>query len=305
MKTLKRYATSLVALLLVLVIYSCEKQPDDLQSISFNIDNVTNSLKKSVDPTNNIVPVCKDVAPAYVIAKINGDDYKLNILSGLNDGTETQVLKLDAATYTLQDFKVYSVEDDLIWAAPTSGSYYATLFGIQGVDVDFTIAEFEKSKLNIDVLCWEPYNYSDFGFNWFNYDRIKVKTLCFFGDICIENYIAWHENPSPYFEQDYDGYDFPAIFKVEIKSENGVLLNDENVNSNLNWKGESNPLCIEYPDFVGQNDIYTFEIFLMKPNGNYDETPYISQQFSSEDDFVDITGDDGVFVFAYGICTDV
>ncbi len=300
----KRYATFLVILLLILSFSSCEKQADDLQSVSFKIQNVTNSSKKAVNPQDDRIPVCKDDLPAYVIAKISGVDYKLNVLAGLNDGTETQVLKLDADNYTLQDFKVYTATDELIWAAPISGSYYANLFGLQGVSLDFTVAPFEKSKLNIDVLCWQDYSYKDFGFNWFDYNRVEIKTLCFFGDICVDDYVEWHEAQSPYFEQDYDGYDFPAIFKVIIKTENGVIVNDESVNSNLSWKGEGVPLCIEYPDFVGQDDNYIFEIFLMMPDGNYDSSPYITQQFSAEDDYINITGDDGVYVFAYGICTD-
>lgn len=204
MKTIKRLATFLVALLLVVEFSSCEKQTNDLQSVSFNIQNVTNSLKKAAGPQDDRIPVCKEDIPAYVIAKIDGNEYKLNVLAGLNDGTETQVLKLDADTYTLQDFKVYSAGDDLIWAAPISGSYYANLFGIQGVAVDFTVAAFEKSKFNIDVLCWQTYSYKDFGFNWFDYNEVEIKTMCFFGDVCVEEHELWHNTGSYYQQSNYE-----------------------------------------------------------------------------------------------------
>ena len=311
MKTIKRLATFLVALLLVVEFSSCEKQSNDLQSVSFNIQNVTNSLKKATGPQDDRIPVCIDEEPSYVIAKIGDNEYKLNVLTGLNDGTETQVLKLDAGTYTLSSFKVYALDndgddnDELIWATPESGSYYANLFGIQGVGVDFIVAPFEKSKFNIDVLCWQTYSYKDFGFNWFDYNKVEIKTLCFFGDVCVEEHELWHSTGSYYQQSNYEGYDFPAIFEVFITNEAGDIINDLTLNSNMLhpdgtiWQGVGSPLCIEYPDYDGIIDNYEFTINLILPNG--DSYPIIEgQPFTAEQDPMDITGDDGVYDFAVG-----
>lgn len=307
MKHFKQISTSVVAIIILLSLSTCNKQSisDTQQEVSFNIKNVTNIVKKGVGDNFYNLPACSDAIPAYVMVTLDEQEpMKLNILSGLNDGTETVVIKLDApATHTIKSFMVYSANGDLIWAAPMEGSHYAELWSLSGLGKEFDVLPFKKSKIDIDVLCWEPYMYKDFGFTWFDFDMIKVKTLCFFGDICVDDYLTWHESPSPYFGQDYDGYDFPAIFKVEIKSENGDILNDENANSNLSWMGENSPLCIEYPDFVGQDDNYVFEIYLMKPDGTYDNDPYIVKNFKAEDNYLDISGDDGVFDFDYGICT--
>lgn len=312
MKTIKRLATFLVALLLVVEFSSCEKQTSDIQSVSFNIQNVTNNLKKATVPQDDSIPVCKDEEPSYVIATISGNDYKLNVLSGLNDGTETQVLKLDEGTYTLESFKVYSSLDLLIWATPEKDSYYANLFGLQGVGFDFTVEAFVKSKLDIDVLCWEPYSYKEFGFNWFDYSQVEIKTLCFFGDICVEEDELWHAQGSYYYNQESyipDDFDFPAIFEVFITNETGDTINDLELNSNMYhpdgtiWQGVGSPLCIEYPNYKGVVDNYKFTINLITPNG--ESFPLIvGHEFTAEQDPVEITGDDGVYDFAVGSLCD-
>ena len=308
MKTFKRLTTFVVSLLLIVAFSSCEKQSDDLQSISFNVQNVTNSLKKATGPKDIDTPVCKDDTPAYVLVEIDNVVFRLDILSGLNDGTETQVLKLDVGTYTLQSFKVYSNLDSLMWATPNKGSYYANLFGINGVDTTFTVEAFKKSKFDIDVLCWQAYSYKDFGFNWFDYNEIEVKTLCFFGDVCVEDFDLWHET-GLYYNQPYDGFDFPALFEVIITNEAGDVVNDLTVNANIEhpdgtpWMGIGSPLCIEYPNYIGVVDNYKFSINLFLPNG--DLFPVIvDQAFTAEEDQENITGDDGIFDFVVGSLCD-
>jgi hypothetical protein len=308
MKTIKSLATSLVALFLVVAFSSCEKQSDDLESISFNIQNVTNTLKKDGGSKDVNIPACKDEAPSYAIARIDGKDYRLDILNRLNDGTETQVIKLEIGNHTLESFKVFS-NTGLIWAAPTKDSYYATQFDIVGVDIDFTIEAFKKSKLNVSVLCWQAYSFKDFGFNWFDYNEIEVKTLCFFGDICVDDYELWHETGCYYGQSLYNDNEFPAIFEVIITNELGDTINDLSVNSNLlhpdgtMWQGEGAPLCIEYPNYVGITDNYNFSINVFLPNG--EKFPVVVEEhFTAEQDQVDITGEDGVYNFNVGTLCD-
>ena len=256
MRNLKRLATSLVALVLVIAFSSCEKQPtgDALQEVSFNVNNVTNLLKKAVGPTDQEIPTCSEEDPSYVVATIDGNDYHLDILGGLNDGTETQVIKLMAGTYTLEAFKVYDVNDVMIWATPADGSYYADLWNIQGVSFDFDVTAFTKTKVDVDVLCWEEYAYDDFGFNWFDFQKVTIKTICFFGDICTPEYEAWGELQ----------YDFVANYRIEIMDGTMMVASD----STYNWKDIAAPLCIEYPEFGDRVDeTYTVNFFLMTPDG--------------------------------------
>ncbi len=313
MRNLKRLATSLVALVFVIAFSSCEKQPaaDLQQDVVFSINNVTNSLKKGVvDGVNpdTSIPVCSDSIPAYVMIGMDGDPaIKLNVLSGLNDGTETVVMKLEAGiTHTINSFTVHATGGSIIWAAPMNGSHYALLWGLDGLEKNFTVEAFQKNAVTVDVLCWEEYSYKEFGFNWFDFQEVTIKTMCFFGDVCTKFYDDFYNYPdSPYNRGDgvERGYDMPAIFEVIIKDKaTGAVLNDLNMNSNASWYGEGAPLCIEYPDFGDtDNEEYTFEIYLAYPDGSYNLI--YSQDFMAEDDQSTITGDDGVFDFVVGNCS--
>lgn len=253
MRNLKRLATSLVALVLVIAFSSCEKQPtgDALQEVSFNINNVTNLLKKAVAPDDKEVPTCLDSLPSYVVATIMDSegmiaDYELNVLGGLNDGTETQVIKLMAGTYSLEAFSVYAQGGTMIWAAPMTGSYYAELWNLKGVAFDFDVTAFTKTSVDVDVLCWEEYFYEEFGFDWFDFQEVKIKTICFFGDICTEEYALWGE----------DYYDFVANYRIEIMDGKNMVASE----STYEWEMIAAPLCIEYPDYGDRVD-ETYDVY--------------------------------------------
>ena len=291
MRNLKRLATSLVALALLLAFSSCEKQAtgDALQEVSFNINNVTDALiKKTVGPNDNNIPTCKDLPAAYAIVTLSGgdivgsQDYKLNILSGLNNGTETQVIKLAVGDYMVDGFLVYAADDgdpatdELLWAAPEACSYYAELWGISGVtpttsciqydangdeipSLGFTVVAFTKAGIDVDVLCWEEYSYDDFGFNWFKFHEITVKTICFFGDVCTPYYRTWSQTQM----------DFVAEIQVDIYKDGGLVGTGNNT-GDLN-----NPLCVEYPEFGDlENETYKVTITLLNApvsvNPSYD-----------------------------------
>jgi|LGOV01.1.fsa_nt_gb hypothetical protein len=306
----RRLATSLVAMAFVISFTSCEKQPEasDLQEVSFNVHNLTNSLSKKDTGPKDTIPSCSDASATHVLVKISGGNlsgaewHTLKVLQNYDGGTQTEVIKLDKGIYTLEQLLVKDVDGNIIWVSPAEGSYYESLWGLNGVSKEFEIESFKKHKVDVDVLCWEPYSYKDFGFSWYDFNKIKVKTLCFFGDVCVDNHEEWHADGSPYAGQlTYEGYDFPAIFRVEIRPEGGGdIINDVEYYSNESWFGEGKPLCIEFPDIVDQDDNYTFTIFLMKPDGTSEEI--ISENFTAEEDPVNVTGDDGVYDFVWGDC---
>ena len=297
MKNLKRLATSLVALALVIAFTSCEKQStsDALQEVSFNVNNVTNLLKKSVGPQDEEIPTCVDSLPSYVIARINGNDYRLNVLTGLDDGTETQVIKLMVGTYTLESFKVYAQGGTMIWATPTDNSYYANLWSLQGVSMDFDVTAFTKNKVNIDVLCWKEHLYKNFGFNWFDFQKVEIKSICFFGDICTPNYQEWEMSQ----------YDFVANYRVVIMDDDMVIADE----STYDWKYIDKPLCVEYPDFGDRtNETYDVYLHVDTPDGDMITTMTLNADtgvlsYNGYDvSTIDINGDedmDGIFDFVF------
>ncbi|MEN8137113.1 MAG: hypothetical protein ABFR62_01635 [Bacteroidota bacterium] len=312
MRNFKRLATSLVAIALIVAFSSCEKQPvakDGNYEVSIAINNLTPSLKKgTVDGENTgNLPECSDAEADYAIVGLIDPNGKpvasmhLPIL-GVDDGTQTVVVKTKTlGEYTIDLFEVYDAEDNLIWAAPKPGSEYYD-WVTNKIGDTFTVEAFKKLKVDIDVLCWQPYSYKEFGYFWFDIDKTRVKTLCFFGDVCTKFYEDFHNfDGSPYVGQEYMGYDFPAIFYVLIKDSEGEVINNMEVNSNEEWYGNE-PLCIEFPDIEGQDDEYTFEIYLAYPDGTW-PLVYTSDPFMAEDDLEDITGDDGIFDFVVGNCS--
>ena len=314
MRRLIRFATALVALAFVFYLGSCEKQKvaDEKSEVSFEMNNLSNSLSKKGVGDQGTLPTCEDKDPAYVVITISGVDYTLNVLQNLEDGNQTEVIKLDAGDYTIDNFVVYAADDDLIWAAPMEGSYYEDLWDLDGVSKDFKTLKFQKKKVSIDVLCYQPFNYDKFGFNWFEFSRIEIKTLCFFGDVCVEDYEFWHSEGSYYGQSNQDGYDFPAIFEVVIEDSEGNQINDPALDDNIYypdgspWQGVGEPLCVEYPDIIGQTDEYTLKIFLILPNG--DKLQIREHDFLAETDPIEVAQldgntemmDDGVYDFAVG-----
>lgn len=320
-----------IGLFLGIILYSCNKDDASViiseqlekQEVVFDINNFlpqdlsSKGLFSAKDNAENdpLIPECLDLEPSYVEVTIVGDDqipimYTLNLVT-LNNKTETEVVKLTPGIYTITDFVVKAEDGTLLWASPKEGSYYELLWDLTGVDLTFEVPVFDKLKVEIDVLCYRPYNYQNFGFVWFKYAVTEIHTVCFFGDICTKFYDEWHMNNerenNPYADQDYDGYDFPAIFEVIVRNADEEIVNDEDLNSNATYYGIGQPLCIEYPDQVEiEGEIFTFEIWLAMPDGTlmqiyegeFDDTAMA--EVGNPDAF---GGTDGVFDFVVGNCS--
>lgn len=309
-----------IGLFLVIFAISCSKDDGatavvaENQDVVFDITNfvpqvagknafVSGKENGENDPS---IPDCSDLEPSYVEMDIDGASYTLQLVT-LNGKTETEVLKLAPGDYVINEFIVYSADGDAIWASPKVGSYYQTLWNLIGVDdLIFTVDKFEKRRVALDALCYKPYQYEEFGFAWFAYSKTEIHTVCFFGNICTEFFDEFHADGSPYFGQTYDGYDFPAIFSIVVKDAQENIVNDPEKNSNATWYGAGSPLCIEYPDQVGIEESFTFEIMLAMPDGSsvviytgtFDDTA--SSDTGNVEGF---GGSDGVFDFTVGNCS--
>lgn len=322
-----------IGLFLGLVIFSCNKDDSNLilseqlekQEVVFNVNDFLPqklsskglfSAKDNGDsPNDESVPNCVDMEPGYVDVTIIGPDqitttYMLNLVT-LANKTETEVLKLTPGVYIVTDFVVRAADGTLLWASPEEESYYEQLWDLTGVDLEFVVPVFDKLRVEIDVLCYRPYDYENFGFVWFKYAVTEIHTVCFYGDICTKFFEEWHtyqgDLRNPYLLQTFMGYDFPAIFKVIVRNAAGAIVNDVDQNSNAEYFGIGQPLCIEYPDQVEiDGEIFTFEIWLAMPDGTFMqiyEGTFDDTAMAEVGNPESFGGTDGVFDFVVGNCS--
>lgn len=345
MKILKSIG-SLIVIFTLIVFSSCEKDigANKTVDVTFNVNNVTQTLSKkdgSTDtPDGNSgystpIPICSDDTPTHVKVTlkgpglpVEGKTYTLDVIETLEDGTQTSVLKLDASItdddFAITMFEVYTMWDHdedpsnddvekLIWLSPTTESHYASIWGLHNaVTKTFTVDAFTKKKVDVDVICFEPYDYENFGFSWYDFNRIDIKQLCFFGDICTKFHAAFHARGAYVGQPGYVGFDFPVIFEIVITDDQGNEIARDN---NLAWQGVGVPLCLEYPNYVDiPNEELTFTINMKMPYDGvdeYSETVYSDTFYAEEFDNTDLNddlanifgGDDGIFDFVVGNCS--
>lgn len=248
---------------------SCNKDADEptmsQAEVSFSISNLSmtdNPLKSGgLDPET---PECSEEPPAYVVVTINGMDYRLNVLQDLNDGLETEVLKMYTGMYNVTDFKVYDANDNLIWLSPKGEDGFGHWLE-NNVEFEFEIVEWKKVKVVVDVLCFIPEEVTEFGYGWFELVPNIDKPLCFYGNICTKFYEDFHDERipnNPYVGQEYDGYDFPALLEVIVYGPDGQVMDIAN---NVDTQGDN--FCARYLDILAdEGEQYTFELFLIEPD---------------------------------------
>ncbi len=239
-----------------------EPQNNDVVEVSFS----GKEMSKIVNGTKAGDSCFQDQADWAVIS-IDGTSYTTDVYY-IEGVPYTKSIKLAPGTYQVNLFELYSdhntadpTDDGPIAATPADSSYFSDYMS-DGVPLEFTVGAFTKIQVPIEVLCFENYEYEDFGFFWYSFDEIIVRTQCFFGDFCVKHpndYIG-----SLYAEQSGGlQIDMPAIFQVEIKRNNQPYK----VVNNAAWYGEGQPLCIEYPDLLGSTDQYQFILSVLVRDG--------------------------------------
>jgi hypothetical protein len=237
----------------------------------------------------------------WAVINIDGTSYTVDVYY-IDGEPYTKSIKLAPGTYHVTDFELYSdhntpdpSDDGVIAATPADGSDYAS-YVTDGVPIEFTVGSFVKTQVPVEVLCFESYQYQEFGFFWYTYDQVVVRTQCFFGDFCVKH-------PDDYagslYAQQSGGLqlDMPAIFQIEVKR-NGVPFK---VVNNEEWLGEGQPLCVDYPDVLDSTDQYEFILsVLVKVGNNFEYKPFHTWTFA--DDGMIPAGDDGVVDFVLGNC---
>lgn len=324
---------------IALTFVACQNNDDatDLPEITQELMDVTFDLTNYGSPRDagsktgifakesaTDIPECSDLDPDYVHVKLEYPDgeMKTHFVDIIANGEtmETEVLKLPEGEYTILEFAVFNNngtteddEDDIaLYTSPVIGSYYQVLWDLDGIEKGFIVEKFVKKKVTIDVLCYIPEDYENFGFVWFQYAKYRIKHVCFFGNICTKFFEEFHTprdgDNNPYIGQFYDGYDFAAIFRVDIKNEAGEIVNDPLVSSNAEWYGTGEPLCIEFLDNLQiLDEIFFAEIWLALPDGSeilLDTIEFNENTYSGEDAPIKFGGEDGIYDFNVGNCLD-
>jgi hypothetical protein len=242
---------------------------------------------------------------AYVV--LNGVEY--NPLTFVLDGVlYTQSLKLDPGVYTIDEFILMTVDNIPVKATPMFDSQYAefvnTPLGDPDFPAQFTIEEFQKSEFDIEVLCYVPSEFDNFGFEWFEISQLTVYTQCFFGDICIDDLELYSGS-----------YYGPIVTVDEVAIYKIVVLRDDvemGTYANTGWSENNmmtfeSPLCIEYADYDNQVNNFEFQLWIYVNTGVNDQNVptfgyvnYYNWEFT--DNYMIPAGNDGVVDFVLGDC---
>ncbi|MCB2208394.1 MAG: lamin tail domain-containing protein [Bacteroidetes bacterium] len=256
-------------------------------------------------PLYAIVGITSDVAGTL---PITGSPFTMNI-NEFDSDLMTDVLKLVPGTYYVTQFDVYGADgddtdtdDDLIWAAPTATSFYNSFMNIK-LNLEFTVVAYQKSGYEVEVLCYEETVADQFGFTWFDIDKVVLRDICLFGDICANLFpgvTTWNDNGYSF------AYDMPAQFQVELYRDGATtpLSVYQNYDDALDTYTDDTPLCIQYPDALEIPD-EAFELVLKvwQPDGDGVFELYKWYTFEWMDDATDLfDGDDNVIDFYVGDC---
>lgn len=316
----------------VLLFTACnkDKQKDVIQESPLESTLVFTIEQTDLDFKTDGLPECIEVPLSYVkFTVVDTDDvtteYKSNIIP-VDGELLTQVIKLLPGDYTVTSFLVYNDngtpanEDDdiLVRAAPMATSIYYDLMEYK-LDLDFTVVKFQKNEYVIDVLCFEPLFYDDFGFTWFEFNDVRIERQCFFGDICtgkLQDFRDTEYMESPYEEQMYGvQMDMPAIFQMEVfktvmvdGQETLELLRTFNNMSYINdngeeifYYGEGQCLEVYWPNRLDEEEEFTFVLSVMLPSGPIFEYRHLYTWTFLDDNCPD-PGEDGVVDFVLGSC---
>lgn len=300
--------------LLSLGILSCEDKIDiaEPQSVDFAFNLRNLDLKNKFDgtkanksyvrksDTTAVIPYpeCSTAMPEYAVVNIDGENYTIEFTSLVGDAgipNETEVMQLVEGTYTVNSFEVFDADGNPIYSAPEVGSPEEAN-GLIAVPFTFELNAFEKTKVNVDVVCWHEFSYQPLAWGWFELNYYQKKTLAFFGDVCSKFYKEFGA----------DGYDFVAAIRVEIYN-NGVLVASGQNYEDGEFVGENGaPLTVEYLDNLQlDEEDMTFSLYLETPTGEIqlvDMAPFDDGAWSDEEGDGGFGGKDGVWTFSVGNC---
>ena len=312
--------TKILSLLVILAIAvaSCQKDEADkpvvLQDVSFGIEHVdpfglkNDTIYCPEDAAGNmLVPTVAEIEVKDLSDVLIGTFYPE--LFVLGNKLYTQAIKLPPDSYKITKFVLWTKnpidfpapDAKIVMATPNSGAAFAEYINpLYVLEYGFTVDAFAKKEIKIEVLCFEPAKYTEFGFFWFQIQEIVVKEVCFFGDICILN-------PEAYVGSIYDisgvPVDAEAAIRVIVKRNGVEVPNSPFDNIDIYNTGEV--LCVQYPDYLKLVDNFTFELQVWVPSSTFGVfvwQPYAIYTTTDDNPLTEL-GTDGIVDFAIGDCS--
>ena len=289
----------LSAILIILIVLSaCKKQKDhpvpEKQNLIFTGYPISGDEKSTLEDCNN-------PKADYAVIIIDGLIYRPAVfyLGGI---PYTGAIKYIPGTYLVSQFLLMNdagtpgdLEDDfIVQAIPQSGSNYAQYVS-SPVSFEIQVAEYEKTEIAVDVICFNESDYEKFGFDWFLMNEITVRSQTISGNICVEN---MDDYVGSLYEGQSSGLNnqMPAIFTIDVYR-NGAYLLSYNNESSL---GED-PLEIEYPDHDHASDQFDFKLSVLVKSGSGFSYELIETWSFDNDNKLD-TGDNEIVDFVLGDC---
>ena len=302
-------------LLLGFAVTSCNK-PDAIpleQDVTFKAIAFETNFKVSDDDVCNgdIVHYAK-----LTIETLDGNGDHLNpVLTEiidvdifyLNGTMYTNSLKMIPGIYDLVSFTLMNENDEIVYASPMEGSPNSDI--VDGLPIEFSVGAFLKNEVKIEVLCFDPVVYTDFGFSWFSFDFSQVgnNDFVFFGDFCTK-YFENYANEPRYAAQGTLHHDMIAIFKIDIfeKIDNGYGGFSWGNKQTYTNEGESlnGPLIVPHPNTNVPNEEFKIRLSILVKDGESTFKYKVFKKWFITDDEDIYSGIDGdnVIDFVLGSC---
>ncbi len=313
----KVFSLSSIAVVAILFIFmfACNKQEDLLpdtggQDVSFEILN-NSLLNKTKNGGGDIE--CQDHLASYVKVVIDGQVQKIAAFY-VADRLYSNTVSMQPGSHIISDFLVYwdggttSTENDdvLISATPHTGSTFGS-YVQNPLNVEFNVKADKKTAVLIEVLCYTPQNQASFGFVYFGAEEVIVRTMNFFGDLCIKSRSAYagseYEHQTEWANALGEFIDVPAIAKIEVwRSQDGGASTLQNTFSN-SIQGET--VKVTYGDYKSKNDKYEFKLFIYQKIGSAFVYHYVkSFIFQDAEELLSKTDSHGkTTYYVQGTCT--
>ncbi len=309
-------------LLMAGVLFSCQKDvapEDNLREVSFGITQLDPVLQKDGHLDYIICPEDDQgdvLVPTVAEIVVNGTTHYPEVFY-LDDKLYTQSIKLEPGDYTVTKFVLLTeIDGTPIMAIPELNSEFAEYVDTP-VEFTFTVTEFEKTDVPVEVLCYMPQYYDDFGFNWFGVGEVMVRSFCFFGDVCLKD-------PDAYAGSWYEGapgglqIDISAITKVEVMREvagdwvvTETFMNVEVEDGAVTEYHTNKPLCVTYPDRKQvDGEEFRFRLSILVDQGHaFDWVAFGTYKAIDDGELLHLNDEpledidnDGVFDFVLGTC---
>lgn len=298
MKHFKNYLACLTVFALMFTSCSKDESARDLPKVDFAELTLGASLTDFKSNGKQSIPDCAESDPAFALVSFSyGDVVEENVeIEILQDGdglftAYNDLLEIpvpagqDFVQVTLNDFRVFDVGNNLIWAAPKKNSDFAVHVR-QAVGEDFVInlRAGSKNYTDVEVLCFDNREVNRYGYQFFDIIPTQLQPLCFFANYCptgpngrdrVADYVLnlYHFTGTPEESPDTSGEAYIEMYVNEILSpeqgfEGGVYFAD--------------PVCTPIPVLGNDEYIYYEATLVAWPNnypapGNFVMSGYLSQ----------------------------